>query len=33
VETIQLLNKQPEPVFEEVGPGKVLAGMLKQILK
>lgn len=33
VETIQLLNKQPEPAFEEVGPGKVLAGMLKQILK
>jgi trans-AT polyketide synthase/acyltransferase/oxidoreductase domain-containing protein len=33
VETIQLLAKQPEPAFEEVGPGKVLTGMLKQILK
>jgi trans-AT polyketide synthase/acyltransferase/oxidoreductase domain-containing protein len=33
VETIQLLAKQPEPAFEEVGPGKVLTGMLRQIIK
>jgi len=33
VETIQYLNGQADPQFEEVGPGKVLMGMLKQILK
>lgn len=31
VETIRLLLQQPEAEFEEVGPGRVLAGLLKQI--
>ena len=31
VETILLLLESPEPEFEEVGPGRVLAGLLKQI--
>jgi trans-AT polyketide synthase, acyltransferase and oxidoreductase domains len=31
VETIQLLKQQPNPVFIEVGPGKVLTGLIRQI--
>jgi malonyl CoA-acyl carrier protein transacylase len=31
VETIQWLKQQPNPVFEEVGPGKVLRGLIRQI--
>jgi malonyl CoA-acyl carrier protein transacylase len=30
-ESIQYLLKQPEPVFEEVGPGTVLTSLIKQI--
>ncbi|MFH0976930.1 MAG: ACP S-malonyltransferase [Spirochaetota bacterium] len=31
VETIRFLKQQPEPVFEEVGPGKVLTKLIAQI--
>ena len=31
VETIHWLKQQPNPVFEEVGPGKVLRGLIRQI--
>lgn len=31
VESIQYLMKQPNPVFEEIGPGNVLKGLLRQI--
>ena len=31
VESIQFLMKQPNPAFEEIGPGNVLKGMLRQI--
>ncbi len=33
IETIQLLMDEPEPQFEEIGPGAVLAGLLKRIKK
>ena len=32
VETIQYLKQQPEPEFEEIGPGKVLTKLIKQII-
>ncbi|HAO66362.1 MAG TPA: [acyl-carrier-protein] S-malonyltransferase [Verrucomicrobiales bacterium] len=31
VETIQYLKKQFDPAFEEMGPGKVLRGLIRQI--
>jgi len=31
VETIQYLKKQSDPAFEEMGPGKVLRGLIRQI--
>jgi len=31
VETIQYLKQQPDPAFEEMGPGKVLQGLIRQI--
>ncbi|MCP4253898.1 MAG: ACP S-malonyltransferase [Candidatus Scalindua sp.] len=31
VETIQYLKQQPEPEFEEIGPGNVLSKLIKQI--
>ncbi len=31
VETIQYLKQQPEPEFEEIGPGNVLTKLIKQI--
>ncbi len=31
VETIQYLKQQPNPAFEEMGPGKVLRGLIRQI--
>ncbi len=31
VETIQSLKQQPEPEFEEIGPGNVLTKLIKQI--
>lgn len=31
VETIQFLKQQPNPAFEEMGPGKVLRGLIRQI--
>ena len=31
VETIQYLKRQPNPEFEEMGPGKVLQGLIRQI--
>ncbi len=31
VESIQYLNQQPEPEFEEVGPGNILTKLIKQI--
>lgn len=33
IETIQHLMDEPEPQFEEIGPGNVLAGLLKRIKK
>lgn len=33
VESIQFLMKQPEPTFEEIGPGNILKGLLRQIVK
>lgn len=31
VETVQYLHQQPNPAFEEMGPGKVLQGLIRQI--
>ncbi|HSI82694.1 MAG TPA: ACP S-malonyltransferase [Candidatus Methylacidiphilales bacterium] len=33
VETIELLLQKPDPAFDEVGPGSVLAGMHRQITR
>lgn len=32
-ESIQHLSKQAEPAFEEIGPGNVLTGLIRQIMK
>jgi len=32
VETVQYLKQQPEPEFEEIGPGNVLTKLIKQII-
>ena len=31
VETVQYLKQKPNPAFEEMGPGKVLQGLIRQI--
>jgi malonyl CoA-acyl carrier protein transacylase len=31
VETIQFLLQQPNPEIEEIGPGSVLTGLIRQI--
>jgi malonyl CoA-acyl carrier protein transacylase len=33
VESMQYALHQPEPAFEEIGPGSVLTGLLRQIRK
>ncbi len=33
VESISLMNQEPDAVFEEIGPGNVLKGLLRQILR
>ena len=32
-ETIQLLARQPEPVFEEIGPSKFLTSLIKSTVR